>query len=87
MTLQEAAKAAIECQNAVNLSGVAFTFANDVCPALWAEARKRDEGSEFVNKHPIVTLFLGKLADLNGKWFEHEYNEDYMKVKEIAGCL
>jgi hypothetical protein len=66
MTYQEAAQKAIECQNACNLSGVTKTFAA-VTTVLWEEARKENEGTQWVNTHPIVTLFLDKLSDLNGR--------------------
>jgi hypothetical protein len=33
---------------------------------LWAEARDGEgRGTEWINTHPIVTLFLDKLASLN----------------------
>jgi hypothetical protein len=64
MTYQEAAQTAIDVQNAVNLSGVTHAFSQAVS-AIWDEARRQNKGTEFVNTHPIVTLFLSKLTDLN----------------------
>lgn len=56
---------AITVQDACNLSDVvkSFALAMDV---LWAEARERGEGTAWINRHPIVTLFIDKLASLNG---------------------
>jgi len=65
MTMQEAAKAALEVQDACNLSGVLRSFQQIVSDVIWPEARKQGKGTEFVNTHPICTLFLVKLTDLN----------------------
>jgi hypothetical protein len=66
MTLQQAAQTALDAQNAVNLSGVLHSLNEILATVLWPEARKLGRGTEFVNNHPIVTLFLHKLASLNG---------------------
>src|SRR6266566_6841421 len=65
MTIQEAAKTALLVQDACNLSGVLASFHNIVMDVLWPEARRLGKATEFVNTHPIVTLFLDKLASLN----------------------
>jgi hypothetical protein len=49
-----------------------------VSEVLWPEARKEGEGTEFVNGHPIVTLFLDKLCSLNGG--HYNLNQDYSDV-------
>ena len=64
MTYREAAQTAIDVQCAVNPSGVAKTFASAVS-AVWDEAHRTGQGTEWVNQHPICTLFLSKLNDLN----------------------
>jgi hypothetical protein len=33
---------------------------------LWASADAKKHGTDWVNKHPIVTVYLDKLAQLNG---------------------
>jgi hypothetical protein len=66
VTIQEAARTAITVQDAVNLSGVLHSFSEIVTEVIWPEARKQGKGTDFVNRHPIVTLFLSKLASLNG---------------------
>ncbi len=65
MTIQEAAQSAILCQDACNLSGVLASFHNIVMDVLWPEARRLGHGTQWVNSHPIVALFLDKLASLN----------------------
>lgn len=65
MTIQEAAQAALDVQDACNLSGVVRSFNEIVIDVLWPEAQRLDKGTEWVNSHPIVTLFLSKLASLN----------------------
>ncbi len=65
-TLQEAAVLVLELQNASNLSGVLRTFHEVVSDVLWPEARRLGRGTEFVARHPIITLFLEKLCSLNG---------------------
>jgi hypothetical protein len=66
VTIQDAAREAIIVQDAVNLSGVLHSFSEIVSEVVWPEARKQGKGTDFVNRHPIVTLFLSTLASLNG---------------------
>jgi len=73
MTIQEAARTAIEVQNACNLSGVLASFKEIVHEVIWPEARRIGKGTEWVNTHPIVTLFLSKLCSLNRGYFECDY--------------
>ena len=73
MTIQEAAKTAIECQDACNLSGVLASLKEIVHEVIWPEARRLGKGTEYVNTHPIVTLFLSKLCSLNRGYHECEY--------------
>lgn len=65
MTIQQAAESALALQDGVNLSGIAHTLARICSEALWPEARRISEGARFVNQHPIVTVILDKLQDLN----------------------
>jgi len=63
MSLKQAAQQALDIQDACNLSGVAFAFARAmqaVCDA------GRDKGTEWKNSHPVVTLHLLKMEELNG---------------------
>jgi len=73
MTIQQAARTALECQDACNLSGVLASFKEIVHEVIWPEARRLGHGTEWVNTHPIVTLFLSKLCSLNRGYFECDY--------------
>jgi hypothetical protein len=73
MTIQQAARTALDCQDACNLSGVLASFKEIVHEVLWPEARRLGKGTEWVNTHPIVTLFLSKLCSLNVGYFECDY--------------
>jgi hypothetical protein len=63
-TLQHAAVTSLKIQDAVNLSGVVRSF-SEALDAIWEESRRRGLGTEYVNTHPIVTVYLSKLSDLN----------------------
>lgn len=73
MTIQEAAQIAIKCQDACNLSGVLASFKEIVHEVIWPEARRLGKSTEYVNTHPIVTLFLSKLCSLTRGYFECDY--------------
>jgi hypothetical protein len=64
MTIQELAQQALDIQDASNLSGVVHSFSRAM-EVLWAEARAHNHGTDWVNAHPIATLFIDKLASLN----------------------
>jgi hypothetical protein len=64
MTYKQAAQNAIDCQDACNLSGVVFSFARAmqaICDKAFAEGK----GTDWKNTHPIVSLYINKLRDLN----------------------
>ena len=63
--MKQAAQEALDVQDACNLSGVVGAFHRCVMNTLWPEARRIGQGTDWVNTHPIVTLYLDKLADLN----------------------
>lgn len=53
--------------------------------AVWDEAHRQGRGTAWVNTHPVVTLFLDKLADLNGNWLQcPQIGRAYDEVREIA---
>ena len=62
MTLKQAAKQAIEVQNARNMAGVAASFLQIVKNELMPVGG----GTDWVNAHPICTLFISKMQQLNG---------------------
>lgn len=61
MTLKQAAQSALDCQDACNLSGVAHSML-DAIAAIRADA----SNTIAVNQHPIVTLYMLKMCELNG---------------------
>jgi len=65
-SLQHAAFVSLQIQDAVNLSAVVLEFNEVLRETLWPEAHRRGLGTRWVNQHPIATLFLSKIADLNG---------------------
>jgi hypothetical protein len=73
MNIQQAARTALDCQDACNLSGVLASFKEIVHEVLWPEARRLGHGTKWVNEHPICTLFLSKLGSLNRGYFECDY--------------
>jgi hypothetical protein len=64
-TLKDAAETALLIQNGCNLSGILQSFTEVVMDTLWPAAREQGHGTDWVNQHPICTLFLDKLASLN----------------------
>jgi hypothetical protein len=83
MNYQEAAQWAIDCQDACNLSGVTHAFDKAVS-AVFEEAQKQGKGTDWINKNPIVTLFLSKLCSLNGGYCECDYYLASEACEEIA---
>lgn len=77
MTIARAAALALDVQDACNLSGVVRSFAL-VTEALWEEARRTDQGTEWVNQHPVSVLFVNKMDSLvrdSGEKFSRAYDE------------
>lgn len=60
---------AIQVQNACNLSGVVHSLSR-MLPDIRDEVNAAGGGTEEVNRHPIVTLFIEKLVSLNGRWVD-----------------
>ena len=52
-------------QDAVNASGVARSMVR-ATEVLWQLARAGGHGTEWINRHPVMTLYVSKLASLNG---------------------
>ena len=87
MTYKQAAQTALDVQDACNLSGVVKSFAGPIMDALWEQARATNQGTAFINRHPIVSLFIDKLASLNGIQTSDSCNvasDAYAAVRVIA---
>ncbi len=73
---------ALAVQDASNLSGVAHTFADEVLPALWQEARDHGQGTDYVNRHPVTLLFVDKMASLAGTYLNADLSLAYQQCRE-----
>jgi hypothetical protein len=83
MTYEQAAQWALECQDACNLSGVTHSYDKAV-HAIFEESQRLGKGTDWINKHPIVTLFLSKLCSLNGGYFECDYGAASSACEKIV---
>ena len=86
MSIQQAAQSALDVQYACNLSGVARSLDTIIQETLWPEARRLERGTPFVNKHPIVAMYLLKMAELNGcgDTMHPAYEEAEKACRELA---
>lgn len=66
MTMKEAARTALKCQDASNLSGILHDLDQIVSDVIWPAAHAEDRGSKWVARHPVVTMILLKMTELNG---------------------
>jgi len=57
------AEEAIVVQDACNASGVIHAMSRAVTK-IWEQAREKGQGTDWVNRHPVMVLFASKLADL-----------------------
>lgn len=63
-----AAMDALEASNAVNASGIVHSLSVCMSNVLWPIAWHLKRGTDWVNRHPIVIVYLDKLADLAGAY-------------------
>ena len=61
--LQRAYKMALLSQGACNLSGLAHSLAEAV-ELIWEEATEQGQGTDYVNSHPIVRLYVEQMSFL-----------------------
>ena len=61
---QQDYKDALLSQNACNLSGLAHSLAT-LTSRIWGEANQRKQGTEWVNRHPLIRLYLEQMVFLN----------------------
>lgn len=64
---------AINVQDACNLSGVVHSFSR-VMHLIWEEARELNQGTEYVNRHPIAVMYSNKIASLTGSDLSDEFS-------------
>jgi len=62
-TEQQLLAEALAVQDASNLSGVVHSYSRALSD-LWAIANESNEGTEWVNQHPVAVLFAEKVRHL-----------------------
>ena len=55
---------ALDSQSACNLSGIVHGFSN-VITKVWQQAREINQGTNWVNTHPICVLYATQIAHLS----------------------
>lgn len=75
--IYEDALAAV-CPGACNLSGLVRGL-SEAMKYIWFEAHGIGSGTSFVNKHPIVTLYLSQMELLNNPSFYHDAFRDALE--------
>jgi hypothetical protein len=74
-------QSAIDVQDACNLSGVVHSLV-DILSSIRSE--KDFSGTAYVNRHPIVVLYVNKLASLTGDNFSEAYAKVQAKLAELS---
>jgi hypothetical protein len=64
MLTKEDYQDAVVAQSACNLSGIARSL-NGVLTRIWNEARDKGQGTDYVNQHPIVVLYVAQMLLLS----------------------
>lgn len=65
-TMADLAREALNVQDACNLSGVAHGFSRSISRLRVLLREQGKESTPEINTHPICTLWLDKMTDLNG---------------------
>jgi hypothetical protein len=68
---------ALQVQDASNPNGVVNTLANEIMPAIRNEPGYREQGTAYLSTHPVLILFLDKLASMTGHWLSGDDLSDY----------
>ena len=79
-TMQQLAEESLAVQDACNLSGLVHAFSRAVHD-LW-ELRPPDQGTDWVNRHPIVRAWVSKLTSLSRY---DETDDTFEAVFALAG--
>ena len=76
---------ALYAQSACNASGIIHGL-SDVVSRVWDEARERGQGTDWVNHHAIVRLYVEQLIHLSGAGFgdTDSYSRAYAEVVRMA---
>lgn len=75
---------ALDAQSACNLSGIVKQLARDM-DQIWEEARAKGEGTDYVNQHPVVRLYIEQMVHLNKSgWFNANGPDTYTPAYQVA---
>ena len=66
---EDMAKIALLSQTACNASGLVHELST-IVSRLWDQAHRENKGTDWVNRHPVVVLFVAQLTHLSrsGSW-------------------
>lgn len=84
-TIKKAAQFSMDIQDACNAGAIIYDMPK-VVDVLWREARLYEYGTDYVNEHPILTLILDKLLQLNGRKPQEDsvrFSEAYRNVSKM----
>lgn len=82
-TIKQLAQEVIDCQDAVNLSGVIHSFSR-VMTELREIARAEGwEDTDKLNRHPIAVLYSSKIASLTDSEAPNNFSQSFCWVKDL----
>jgi hypothetical protein len=76
---------ALGSQTACNLTAIVRSLAQ-VSEEIWAEARRKSMGTDYVNAHPICRLYAEQISYLSTKNFESDSPTHDSWMKAIEFC-
>lgn len=81
-TMEQFAQTALDCQDACNLSGVVFAFA-EAMKAICEQDHAENHGTRWKNAHPVAVLFASKIASLTR--CDDVFSKAYDECIKLAG--
>jgi hypothetical protein len=76
--------AALLAQTACNLSGLVHSPSRVINEHIWPEARRLGKGTDWVNKHPIVRMYLEQMVYLSIGRNTSEETDSYNQAWSIC---
>ena len=75
---------ALFSQSACNLSGLVHHLSKAM-ELIWEEAREQEQGTDYVNSHPIVRLYVEQMGFLCRADYSQSYRTCLERSKEMKG--
>jgi len=75
---------ALLSQSACNLSGLVHHLSKAMT-LIWEEAREQEQGTDYVNSHPIVRLYVEQMGFLCRADYSASYRTCLERSKEMKG--